>query len=168
MAILASMNLAAICQTLLLLVVANGAPVIAKSLLGRRFDDPVDGGLKWIDNRPLLGPTKTLRGVVVAVIACLITALFLRLDPLVGAAAGVAAMAGDLFSSFLKRRLNIASSGRAVGLDQIPEALLPCLVLTSALNLSIADIVVVTMTFWVGSVVLSPLLHHLGWRDSPH
>ena len=77
-------------------------------------------------------------------------------------------MAGDLFSSFLKRRLDIPSSGRAAGLDQIPEALLPCLVLMSALNLSITDIVVVTVTFWIGNVVLSPLLHHLGWRDTPH
>jgi hypothetical protein len=31
------------------------------------------------------------------------------------------AMAGDLFSSFLKRRLNLPPSSRATSVDQIPD-----------------------------------------------
>ena len=34
-------------------------------------------------------------------------------------------MAGDLFSSFVKRRLRLASSSMAIGLDHIPESSFP-------------------------------------------
>ena len=35
--------------------------------------------------------------------------------------------AGDLFSSFVKRRLDLASSSMAIGLDHIPESFFPLL-----------------------------------------
>jgi len=39
----------------------------------------------------------------------------------VGTLVATFAMAGDLFSSFVKRRLHLASSRMAIGLDHIPE-----------------------------------------------
>jgi CDP-2,3-bis-(O-geranylgeranyl)-sn-glycerol synthase len=47
----------------------------------------------------------------------------------IGAVVGSAAMAGDLFSSFVKRRVHLPASSRATGLDQIPESLFPLFVL---------------------------------------
>ena len=162
------MNLIGLCLALVLLFIANSAPVLAKNVLGNRFDAPLDGGRLWFDGQPVFGASKTIRGLIASVTACAFSAAVLGLPIGVGAAAGAAAMAGDLLSSFLKRRLQIAPSGRAVALDQIPEALLPALVLASPLQLSIADIIIVTLAFWGAGVGLSPLLHRLGLRDRPH
>jgi hypothetical protein len=53
------------------------------------------------------------------------------------------------------------------GLDQVPEALLPLLACSGTLSLTVADIIVGTTAFSVGSIFLSPLLYRLGIRDQP-
>jgi hypothetical protein len=80
----------------------------------------------------------------------------------------VAAMAGDLFSSFVKRRLGLESSSMAIGFDHIPESLLPLLCITLLLPISLADIVAVTAIFFVGVLVLSRILFRLNVRDRPY
>ena len=40
-----------------LLMVANGAPVLAKKICGRRFSQPVDAGAKFDDGQPVFGPS---------------------------------------------------------------------------------------------------------------
>jgi CDP-2,3-bis-(O-geranylgeranyl)-sn-glycerol synthase len=116
-------------QILGLLVVANGAPIIARDVLGKRGDWPLDFGWLFCDGRPLFGPSKTIRGVVAAVGATGCAALLFGDDFATGAYVGLLAMMGDLLSSFLKRRLDIASSDSALGLDQGLEALVPVLVM---------------------------------------
>jgi CDP-2,3-bis-(O-geranylgeranyl)-sn-glycerol synthase len=81
---------------------------------------------------------------------------------------GIAAMAGDTLSSFMKRRMGLASSSRASGLDQIPESLLPALACRSLLGLSAADIVAVVALFLIGEVVLALLLFRMRIRDEPY
>ncbi|MGJ7519075.1 hypothetical protein ACSFA0_01105 [Variovorax sp. LT1P1] len=105
-------------QLLLLLAVANNAPIAAKRPLGERWSCPLDGGFMLRDGRPVLGPSKTVRGVVAA---CMLYAWILGLAPGVGATIGTVAMAGDALSSFVKRRMAIEPSGRALEIDQIPE-----------------------------------------------
>ena len=61
-------------QLLILLVVANGAAVAAKKLFGDAFAHPFDGGALFIDGHCILGPAKTIRGVVVSVLATSICA----------------------------------------------------------------------------------------------
>jgi CDP-2,3-bis-(O-geranylgeranyl)-sn-glycerol synthase len=77
-------------------------------------------------------------------------------------------MAGDLFSSFVKRRLNLAPSARASGLDQVPESLFPLLACRNALALSVPDIAVGVAIFFAGEVVLSLLLYKAHIRDRPY
>ena len=77
-------------------------------------------------------------------------------------------MAGDLLSSFIKRRLNRPPSSRAIGLDQIPESLLPLLACHEALALTAADIGIVVAAFFAGAVILSRLLYRVGLRDEPY
>jgi CDP-2,3-bis-(O-geranylgeranyl)-sn-glycerol synthase len=55
-----------ILQLLVLLMLANGTPVIAKKLLGDRYSYPLDGNLTFADGRPLFGRSKTIRGIVLA------------------------------------------------------------------------------------------------------
>jgi CDP-2,3-bis-(O-geranylgeranyl)-sn-glycerol synthase len=77
-------------------------------------------------------------------------------------------MAGDLFSSFVKRRLGYVSSSRALGLDQIPESLLPGLICKSFLGLGFLDIIVVVALFSIGEIVLARLLFRMHIRDQPY
>jgi len=155
-------------RMLLLLGVANGSPIIAKRFLGRRWDVPLDGGLHFVDGRPLLGAGKTIRGVIVAIIATAFAAWALGITLLIGALIGAVSMAGDVLASFTKRRLGIAPSGRAIGLDQVPESLLPLLVVQGALDLSTAQILGITAAFFALELPLARLAHRLGLRDRPY
>ena len=155
-------------QLLMLLVVANGAAVAAKKVLGATFARPLDGGALFVDGRPVLGPTKTIRGIVTSVLATSICASLMDLGWEIGALIAAFAMAGDLLSSFVKRRLRLASSSMAIGLDHIPELLFPLLAGRLLLPLSIFDVVVGVTIFVAGGLVLSPILFRLNLRDEPH
>ena len=121
----AGMHGSLLLQLLILLVVANGIAVVAKKLLGLALARPLDGGALFVDGQPIFGPTKTIRGVVVSLLATSICAELMGLGWSVGTLIATFAMAGDLFSSFVKRRLHLASSSMAIGLDHIPESLFP-------------------------------------------
>ena len=62
------MNYVALAQVLILLSLANGSPVIAKRIFGANYAAPVDGNARFIDGRPLIGPSKTIRGIVVSLV----------------------------------------------------------------------------------------------------
>ena len=102
-------------QLLVLLVVANGTSVIAKKLLGAAFARPLDGGALFVDGQPIFGPSKTIRGIVLSLLVTCMCADFMGLGWQVGILVASFAMAGDLFSSFLKRRLHLPSSSMAIG-----------------------------------------------------
>jgi len=155
-------------QLLILLVVANGTAVAAKKLLGVAFARPLDGGALFVDGQPIFGPSKTIRGIVVSVLATSVCAALMGLGWEIGALVATFAMAGDLFSSFVKRRLHLASSSMAIGLDHIPESLFPLLASRLLLPLNILDIVAGVTIFVVGALILSPLLFKLNLRDEPH
>jgi hypothetical protein len=155
-------------RLLLLLGVANVAPIAAKHWLGTRWSAPLDGGWHFIDGRPLLGPSKTVRGLVAAVAGAALAAVLLGFPLGLGAEVGALSMLGDALSSFVKRRFGIAPSGRATGIDQIPEALLPLLVVGGTLDLSLLQIVAITLVFFALSIPFARLAFRLGLRDRPH
>jgi len=64
---------------LLLLLTANGVPILVHLVLGERWGWPLDGGWQFIDGQPLLGASKTVVGVVGALLASTLLALFLDL-----------------------------------------------------------------------------------------
>jgi CDP-2,3-bis-(O-geranylgeranyl)-sn-glycerol synthase len=163
-----AMQLDLVIKFLLLLTMANGTPVIAKKLLTGFLPSPLDRGTMLRDGHPLLGPSKTLRGLVVSMVATTLSAPGLGLAWTTGLLAGAAAMAGDLGSSFAKRRMGLPPSSRAPGLDQIPEALLPALVCKSLLGLTVVDIAMIVALFTVGEMLLSRLLFKLHVRDQPY
>jgi len=162
------MHFLALLQLLVLLTLANGAPVVARKMFGDRFSVPLDGGLAFLDGRPLFGKSKTLRGIVVAILATAAGAPLIGLDAATGAIVAAAAMAGDLLSSFIKRRLAFKPSSQALGLDQIPEALLPMLAARAALSLTAIDIAAGVAIFLVGGILLSRLLFKAHLRDQPY
>jgi CDP-2,3-bis-(O-geranylgeranyl)-sn-glycerol synthase len=166
----ASLNIhpVVILQLMLLLTVANGAPVIAARLAGQHLPYPLDFGATLGDGRPLFGKSKTIRGIVAAILSTSLAAMLVGLDWKLGAVVAGTAMAGDLLSSFVKRRLGLPPSSRATGLDQIPESLLPLLACQNALALSALDIAICVSGFLVGEIVLSRPLYRLHLRDRPY
>jgi CDP-2,3-bis-(O-geranylgeranyl)-sn-glycerol synthase len=156
------------CKLLLLVIVANGTPVLAKDLLGRRYSFPLDGERNFIDGHRVLGSTKTLRGILLSLGATTIVALATGLGWAMGLSISAAAMLGDLASSFLKRRLGFAPSSMAIGLDQIPESLFPLLVCARIFALTAADIAAVVAAFLASELLLSRILYRFGLRDRPY
>jgi len=155
-------------QLLVLLGVANGIPILAKKLLQDRFSMPVDGGLTLPDGEPLFGASKTVRGVILSVVCTTGAAILLQMDWSIGATMAGMSMLGDLFSSFVKRRLRLQPHDQAFGLDQIPEALLPLLAVKAQFNLTSGDIAVVVFAFIILELVLSRILFRLKIRDRPY
>ena len=161
-------NVIAIGQVLVLVTLANGTPVIAKKVLGGRWSAPLDGGLILGDGRPLFGRSKTVRGVVLTVVATAAGSELMGLGWSFGAMVAAAAMAGDLLSSFIKRRAGMPSSSKATGIDQIPEALFPAVAAQPTLGLSAIDIGLVALIFLVGEILVSRVLFRLKIRDQPY
>jgi len=155
-------------RLLFLLTLANGAPVLAKKILGNRFSRPLDGGARCFDGEPLFGVSKTIRGILLSVLVTTAGAYLVGLGSKIGALAGIVTMAGDLFSSFLKRRMRLPASSRAIGLDQLPESLFPLLACRSALSLTVLDIAVTVVAFFIAEILISRVLYKFRLRDRPY
>jgi hypothetical protein len=155
-------------QLLALLGVANGTPILAAKLLQDRFGTPLDGGLILPDGEPLFGASKTLRGVILSVVCTTGAAVLLNLDWGIGTTMAGMSMLGDLFSSFIKRRIHRQPHDQAFALDQIPEALLPLLAVKVRFNLTGGDIAALVIAFIVLELVLSRILFRLRIRDRPY
>jgi hypothetical protein len=155
-------------KLIFLLLVANGAPILLNKILSTRYAWPVDGGAHCRDGRPLLGPSKTWRGLAAAVLLTGPAAALVGLPFGLGVLFGGCAMLGDLLSSFLKRRAGVPPSGMALGLDQVPESLFPLLAVRGELALDAGYIAWLVMAFLLLELVLSRLLYALRIREQPH
>jgi CDP-2,3-bis-(O-geranylgeranyl)-sn-glycerol synthase len=161
-------SLSAIAESIILIGAANAAPVALRRLLSDRYSMPVDGGLVLQDDHRLLGPSKTLRGIAIGILAPACLSPLMNLPWRAGAIAGVAAMTGDCLASFVKRRLGLPASSMALGLDQIPESLLPAISMRTYAQLSTVDILLVVLVFFVGELALSRVFFRLGLREQPY
>ncbi len=157
-----------IVKLVFLLVIANGAPIIARNILRHHFKRPIDGDIRLADGQPLFGPTKTIRGILLSVVLTGGCASLLGFGWYLGFIVGFAAMLGDLFASFLKRRFKKQPSSMALGLDQIPESLFPMLACKNLLSLTLLDIMLVVVIFFVVELVLSKILYRLHLRVKPY
>jgi CDP-2,3-bis-(O-geranylgeranyl)-sn-glycerol synthase len=157
-----------ILQALVLLTLANVTPVIVKKISGSHMAWPIDAGMQFRDGQPLFGPSKTVRGVVSSIVVTAALSPLLGVNAAAGGLVAAIAMAGDLFSSFVKRRLKFPPSTQAIGLDQIPESLFPLLACQSLLSLALTDIALCVIIFLISELVVSRLLYRLRVRDQPY
>ena len=155
-------------QSLILICAANGAPVLFALLLGTRFARPIDGGVVLRDGHPLLGRSKTWRGLAAAVVLAGCAAVIIGLPWQAGVITGASAMAGDCLSSFVKRRMALEASSMSVGLDQVPESLFPAVASSVYLPLGPTDVIAIVLVFSVGELVMSRLFYAVGLRDRPY
>jgi CDP-2,3-bis-(O-geranylgeranyl)-sn-glycerol synthase len=163
-----SLHTLAILRSLLLISAANGAPILFKRVFSVRFAGPIDGGLVLQDGHPLLGSSKTWRGLVAGVFLAACASLAIDLPWQVGALIGASAMVDDCVSSFAKRRFGLESSSMALGLDQIPESLLPAVVCSAYLPLGALDVGAIVLVFFVGELGLSRLFFAIRLHDRPY
>jgi len=70
------------------------------------------------------------------------------------------ALAGDAASSLIKRRLRLEPGAEFPGLDQIPEALLPLLSLSSPLGIGVGAVWTLTGVFTLADLAAMPLRRH--------
>lgn len=163
-----SLYLYCISQAVVLLVVANGAPVLINKALKKRWARPVDNGLKLRDGHRLFGNTKTWRGLCSAIFFTALVTFLTGIGPMTGVLFGAFTMIGDLLASFIKRRMGRAESSRARGLDTVPESLLPILLLKEPLALNPIDIILVVALFFMIEELVSPILYRLHIRKRPY
>ncbi len=152
----------------LLLLVTNGAPVLAWRIFGRRLNAPVDSGWVLWDGQPLFGHSKTWRGLIAALLTAFTLGVWLGLDYITALLVGVAAMSGDLLSSFYKRRRKLVPSSQMMGMDQIPESAFPMLILRPVLDLSWVEFVLVVCAFIIAEIIFSRILFQLRLRKRPY
>jgi len=155
-------------KLMLLLLIANGAPILSKRIMGKRYDFPVDGSLLFFDGQPVLGKSKTWRGLISSLVLTSIAAVVLAVPWQAGLMIAFGSMSGDLLSSFIKRRLGIVPSDQALLLDQIPESLFPILLVSKSFDLSLIEIVAMTLAFVVIELLLSKLLYQFKIRNRPY
>ncbi|WP_126453620.1 CDP-archaeol synthase [Sulfuriflexus mobilis] len=155
-------------ELLLLILVASGAPVVISYLFQHRASLPVDFGLMLADKQRCFGEHKTWRGLFASAIATIFLARLLGFDYLTGLQVSSLAMTGDLFSSFIKRRLGKKAGARFLFLDQVPESLLPAWLFMEEFSLGWGQVIGMVAAFIVIEQVLSVLFYKLGVRKSPY
>ncbi|MDE2049549.1 MAG: CDP-archaeol synthase [Gammaproteobacteria bacterium] len=153
-------------KAFVLLGAAHSAPWAAGYLLGQRLSAPIDAGMTLADGRRLLGAHKTWRGLAAAVLACALAAVLVGYTVTLGVTFAVLALAGDAASSLIKRRLRLRPGTEFPGLDQIPEALTPLLVLSAPLRIDVGAVWTLTGVFMLADLAAMPLRHHPPPRDA--
>ena len=148
-------------KLLLLIVVANLSPIVGQRLLHDRFVFPLDCGSRFLDGRPLFGPSKTWRGYLFAIPITILCAWVEGLTMTTGLAFSVAAMLGDSLTSFIKRRLGWVSGRDAPGLDQVLESLLPLLAVQQMFDLTLTSILGIVFTFIILDLIFWRYYHRV-------
>jgi len=161
-------DMALIAEVLILLIVANAAPILAAWCLGSVGNWPLDSGRVLADGNPVLGGHATWRGLILAVVATSLMGAWIGLGAGLGAGVGLLAMVGDALSSFIKRRLGLEPGAKARGLDQIPEALLPLLGVAGPLGLGWFEVLLTVATFTAFDMAVSGPLNRLHLRHRPY
>lgn len=114
-------------KILVILIVANAAPLLTASFCPKGRRQPLDGGRKLADGNPILGENKTLWGLLSGISAAGILSLLFGLPLVIGLLIASVSLLGDLLTSFVKRRLGLVEGGAAYFLDHLLEGALPLL-----------------------------------------
>ena len=151
-----------------MLLASNGAPILAARLFGSRVSIPVDFNRRLGDGNAIFGESKTWRGLFAALLTACILALFFGFGLTFGLVFGCQVMLGDLVSSFIKRRRGLATSDRSMGLDQLPESLLPALYSCISMELVWWWAIVLSLVFMLLQLLISRPLFLLHVRKRPY
>ena len=144
---------------LLLVIVANVAPWAAGRYFPRYWRAPLDCGATLADGTRVLGEHKTWRGLVAGALTCGVVARLLQHPLSLGIAFGLLSLTADTAASFVKRRLRLQPGTEIPGLDQLPEALVPLLVLSRPLGLGLIASFAIAFAFLLLDLAVTRLRH---------
>jgi CDP-2,3-bis-(O-geranylgeranyl)-sn-glycerol synthase len=151
---------------LLLVIVANVAPWAAGRLFGARGAAPLDFGMQLRDGTRALGAHKTWRGLISGALGCGLASLLCSYSFLLGAVFGALSLLADAASSFVKRRLGTVPGTELPLLDQLPEALLPLLILSGYLKIGLIDCLGIAAVFLLLDLAATRLRHPVNTAKS--
>lgn len=155
-----------IVELLFLILVANGTPVLVSYLYHHRPSLAIDFELMLADKKPCFGANKTWRGLLSSIIVTSLLAKLLGFDYITGLQVSSLAMAGDLFSSFIKRRLGRKPGAGFLFLDQVPESFLPAWFLMLEFGLDSIQVIMLVAAFVIIERGLSFFFYKLGVRKN--
>jgi len=160
-------------------LIANGSPVV---VIGKAIKKttPMDFNHKFIDERPILGRSKTWEGFIVGTLCGTITGLVYGiilgniLWIVYGLLMGLGAMIGDSLNSFIKRRLNISPGEPFIPLDQLSFVLTAyAIVKASAIDslvghsISLVELAIIVYVVLVLHPLTNLVAYKLGLKDKP-
>lgn len=151
---------------------ANASPVVFGG--GR----PIDLGAKFFDGRPIFGPHKTYRGFISGVLIGTAAGWVQEnIAPLAGLPQGstilgflmsLGALLGDLFGSFIKRRLNLSPGEPLPPIDQLDFVLFALLLASfyGHLPSPIGVLAIIAITVPI-HMLTNVIAYFLGLKDRP-
>lgn len=114
-------------KILLLLLSINAIPLLLARFFPKIAAGPLDNNHKFLDGYPVLGRHKTIGGFLCGILAGGILGHLMGFSLILATAAGFLSMLGDIFTSFIKRRLHFAEGTELPVLDQAFEGGFPLL-----------------------------------------
>lgn len=123
-------------KILVILIVANAAPLLSAEFCPKGRRRPLDNGRKLADGNPMLGENKTLWGLLSGIGAGGILSLIFGLPLVIGFLIPGVSLLGDLLTSFIKRRFGLAEGETAYLLDHLLEGALPLLLCKGLFSIS--------------------------------
>ncbi|ABL87886.1 protein of unknown function DUF46 [Pyrobaculum islandicum DSM 4184] len=135
--------------------VANGSAVLANKF---KIRHPIDFGKTFVDGRRIFGDGKTYEGFLIGLstgtfIGYAPNLLYKHLSLLDAFVLSIAALLGDLFGAFIKRRLCMPRGYPAFPLDQLDFLLTSLAVYTLYKDISVEYI--------IAAVIITPLIHRI-------
>lgn len=149
-------------KILILLWAINLMPVLLAYIFEERWDTPLDGHRLFMDGKPFFGSHKTIRGVAGGIMTGAVLGVVLGFPLWVAAGSGFMSMAGDLLSSFIKRRLGMDEGSDFPVMDQFFEGALPFIIIAPFYTLDPVEygllILVFVISAYIGSLFLTRIL----------
>lgn len=158
--------------------VANASPVVGVKLIGKRT--PIDRGATAWDGRRLLGDGKTFEGLVIGISCGTIIGLILfslgnpgaHRSPAEPFILSTGTMIGDIFGSFLKRRIGLKHGAPAPILDQLGFVIFALLLGFSFYGLpswfSVKILILLLLITGFLHFTTNLLAYFLGLKDRPY
>ncbi len=146
-----------IVQTIILVwpaYVANGSPPIIAKLIRKRR--PIDFGKNFIDGRRIFGEGKTIEGFALGILSGIVISYLTFIvikqyvpqyyypDITAISFMCILALSGDLFGSFIKRRIGLPRGAPAPILDQLDFLVLPLIYLHVTVPKVLTSSIIVT------------------------
>lgn len=143
--------------------IANATPLVVV-----RRGHPLDFNKKFIDNKPLLGPGKTIEGFLIGFISGVFIGVLQNPSNLLRAITlSLGAMLGDSLGSFIKRRLNIGRGRPAPFLDQLTFIIVAILLSSNFETYTWDEICIILFITFPMHVITNIIAYKIGIKKVP-